>query len=185
MKRIYDSGAVERSDDDPFAPGTRTRGNDVGDGGSDGRDRRAIDWAAFSHAFTPTALRYRAIDVSVSTDKSRYEPGEPVAITVEFRNRLPFPIRIRTDSPNRWTWAVDGLRQASRVPKAVPERPAAFDFGRSERKRFRRRWPQRIRVTDDEWVPVDPGRYTIEVGLARDDASDRGLVDSTEIEIID
>lgn len=173
MKRIYDSRALERTDDDPFAP----------EESPDEPGPRTIDWAALSHAVAPTALRDRAIDVGVATEKRRYDPGEPVEIVVEFRNRLPFPIRLRTESPNRWTWAVDGLREASRVPRTVPDRPAAFSFARRERKRFRRRWPQRIRVADDEWEPVDPGTYTIGVRIACDDAADRGLVDTTEIEI--
>ncbi|SER67668.1 hypothetical protein [Natrinema salaciae] len=168
MKRIDESRTLER-DDEPFAPG--------GDGS------RTIDWAAFSHAFTPTALRYRAIDVSVSTDARRYEPGEPVDITVEFRNRLPFPIRIRTESPNRWTWAVDGRREASTVPRTVPDRPAAFSFARGERKTFRRQWSQRIQIADDEWVPVGPGTYAIEVRVSRSDAAARGLTDRTDVEI--
>jgi hypothetical protein len=176
MKRIYDSDALERTDDDPFAPERS---------GRDERGSRTVDWAAFSHAFAPRALRHRAIAVSVSTDKRRYEAGEPVEITVEFHNRLPFPIRIRTDSPNRWQWAVDGLRNASQVPRAVPDRPAAFAFARSERKCFRRRWPQRVQVADGEWEPVDPGSYAIDVRVTRDDASDRGLAAHTEIEIVD
>ncbi|QLK25842.1 hypothetical protein HYG81_17465 [Natrinema zhouii] len=175
MKRIDDADALERSDDDPFVPG---RESDDGIGGG-----RTIDWAAFSHAFTPRTLRHRAIDVSVSTDKRRYEPGESVEITVAFRNRLPFPIRIRTESPKRWVWAVDGDREASQVARTVPDRPAAFSFARSERKRFRRQWSQRIRVSDDEWEPVDAGTYVIEVRINRADATTRGLVARTEIEI--
>ncbi|ELY91166.1 hypothetical protein [Natrinema altunense] len=175
MRRIYDSRALERTNDDPFAPDE--------DEARDGP--RTIDWAAFSHAFMPTALRHRALAVSVSTDARRYESGDPVDITITFRNRLPFPIRLRTESPNRWLWTVDGLRAASKLPPAVPDRPAAFAFTRGERKTFRRQWPQRIQVADDEWEPVDPGTYTIAVRIARADAADRGLVDSTTIEITD
>ncbi|MBZ6496058.1 hypothetical protein [Natrinema longum] len=176
MRRIYQSRALERADDEPFAPGGLE---------DDEPTARTIDWAAFSHAVTPTAVRHRAIDVTVSTERRRYEPGDPVELRIEFRNRLPIPVRIRTESPNRWRWRVDGLREASQVPRAVPDRPAIFSFARNERKRFRRRWPQRIRVADDEWVPVDPGTYTIDVGVTRADASARGLVDRTEIEIVE
>ncbi|MFA9415066.1 hypothetical protein [Natrinema sp. HArc-T2] len=145
---------------------------------------RTIDWAALSYAVTPRALRHRAINVDVSTDKRRYEPGEPVDITVTFHNRLPIPIRIRTDSPNYWYWTVDGHREDSQVPRTVPDRPAAFSFARRERKRFRRQWHQRIQISDDEWRPVDPGRYTIAVGLTRSDAAARGLVDTAVLEIV-
>ena len=173
MKRIYDSRALERDADDPFAPAAS----------DDENARRAIDWDAFSHAFAPVALRTRAIDVTVTTDRDVYRPGQSVAIGIEFRNRLPFPIRLRTDSPERWTWAVDGIRAATRVPRAVPDRSAAFSFARSERKRFSREWTQRIRVSESEWEPVDPGYYAIAVRINRDDAADRGLVATTEIEI--
>ncbi|WP_254763325.1 hypothetical protein [Natrinema marinum] len=171
MSRRDDAGPLERTGEEPFASGT-----------PDGeRGGRSVDWAALSHALTPTRLRHRALAVTVSTNKRRYERGEPVAITVEFRNRLPVPLRLRTESPIRWTWAVDGDREASREPPALPDRPTAFDFARRERKHFRRQWSQRIRVAEDEWVPVDAGSYTITVRLTRDDAADRGLVDRTEI----
>ncbi|QLG50719.1 hypothetical protein [Natrinema halophilum] len=176
MKRIYESGALERTDDDPFTPDRRS---------NDEKSGRAVNWAALSHALTPTAVRRRAIDVTVSTDKRRYDLGEPVELVVSFRNRFPFPIRLRTESPNRWTWAVDGHREASQVPRAVPDRPAAFSFDRGECKRFRRTWPQRIRITDDEWKPVAAGTYTIEASITREDAAKRGLGDATEIEIRD
>ena len=152
---------------------------------SDERTRtRSINWMAASHAVTPRALRHWAIDVSVSTDKRRYEPGEPVDITITVRNRLPIPIRIRTDSPNYWYWTVDGHRAASLVPRPVPDRPAAFSFARRERKRFQRRWHQRLQVSEDEWTPVDPGTYTLAARFTRSDAAARGLVDSTVIEIV-
>ncbi len=172
MKRIDDSSALDRRDDDPFAPATH-----------DEKSRRTIDWGAFSHAVMPTALRTRAIAVRVTTTSETYDRGEPVGIIVAFRNRLPFPVRLRTDSPERWQWTVDGVPGASRVPATVPDRPAIFAFARGEHKRFRREWHQRIRISDREWEPVDPGSYTIGVRVNRTDADDRGLVDRTEIRI--
>ncbi|RQG99924.1 hypothetical protein [Natrarchaeobius oligotrophus] len=172
MRRIYDSDALERDDDDPFRPS-----------GRDEPASRSIDWAAFSHAFVPVGLRTRAIDVGVSTNRTVYEVGQPVRIEFEFRNRLPFPIAIPTDSPNVWTWAVDDASEADAVSRTVPDRSAAFSFARGERKRFRRTWCQRIRVDDDEWQPVGPGTYALEVRISREDAHERGLVDRTTIEI--
>lgn len=166
-------------------PPARGRDDSAGAHAADRPRSDAIDWAALSHALAPTALRCRAIEVTVETDRDRYDPGEPVGITVGFRNRFPVPIRLRTDSPTRWTWAVDGEQNASQVPRAVPDRPAAFDFARRERKRFTRRWPQRLRVADDRWEPVGPGTYSITAGIDRADAADRGLVDRTEIRIGD
>lgn len=174
---------MNRTDGSDALAGSDARPSESERGGSDDRRGRTVDWTAFSHAFTPRSVRHRAIEVTVSTDRRRYAPGEPVAIAVEFRNRLPFPIRIRTDSPKRWRWAVDGLPEASRVPEPAPDRPAAFSFARGECKRFRRRWPQRIRIADREWVPVEPDTYTIEAGINRDGADACGLVDRAEIEI--
>lgn len=175
MRRIYESRALERGDE-PFTP---SKADD------DKNSRRTVNWDAFSHAFMPKALRNRAIDVSVTTDRDTYELGEPVRIGLEFRNRIPFPVRLRTESPNVWTWAINGIEAASQVPRAVPERPDAFSFSRSERKRFRREWPQRIQVAPSEWESVDPGTYTIEVAIACENAEKRGLTDRTDIQIRD
>ena len=172
-KRIDDSDALERGSDGPFTPAA----------GDDRTARRSIDWAAFSHAFVPVALRGRAVEVSIATDRDVYDHGDPVAIAIEFRNRSPVPVRLRTDSPERWTWRVDGATAASRLERDVPDRPDAFSFARGERKRFGREWPQRIRVAEDEWEPVDPGTYALEARVNRADAADRGLVATTEIEI--
>ena len=172
-RRIDDSRALERDSDDPFTPAA-----------SDDRNaRRTIDWDAFSHAFMPVALRNRAIAVSIATDRDVYDRGEPVTVEIEFRNRLPVPVRLRTESPELWTWSVDGATAASRLEREIPDRPGAFSFARSERKRFSREWPQRIRVTEDEWEPVEPGRYVLEARISCPNATDRGLVDRTEIEI--
>ena len=171
-KRIDGSDALERDADDPFAPAT-----------SGDRNARAIDWGAFSHAFMPVAVRNRAIAVSIATDRDVYDRGDPVTVEIEFRNRLPVPVRLRTDSPELWTWAVDGATAASRVDRGVPDRPDAFSFARSERKRFSREWPQRIRVAEDVWEPVEPGRYALEARISCPDAADRGLVATTEIVI--
>ncbi|MDQ2049858.1 hypothetical protein RBH26_05115 [Natronolimnohabitans sp. A-GB9] len=172
MRRADDSRAVERDTDDPFTPAATDEGS-----------RHTIDWEALSHAFLPVAVRHRAIDVSITTDRDVYAPGDPVSIGIEFRNRLPFPVRLRTDSPEPWTWAVDGATAASRLERPIPDRPDTFSFARSERKRFRREWPQRIRIADDEWTPVDSGQYTLEAWINREDAADCGLVATTEIEI--
>lgn len=173
MKRIYDSRALERDADDPFTPSAS----------DDDASRRTINWDAFSHAFMPVALRTRAIDVTITTDREIYDPGQPVGIGIEFRNRLPFPVRLRTDSPNVWTWAVDGITAASTLSRDVPDRSGTVSFARGERKRFQREWPQRIRVAADEWEPVEPGSYILDTRISRTDADERGLVDRTEIEI--
>jgi len=173
MKRIYDSSALKRDTDDPFTPSAS----------EDENSRRAIDWDAFSHAFMPVTIRNRAIEVTITTDREVYASGHPVVIGIEFHNRLPFPVRLRTDSPKRWTWAVDGVTEASQVPRELPDRAGALSFARNERKRFQREWPQRIRVGERDWESVGTGSYTLEARISRADADEHGLADRTEIEI--
>ncbi|AXR78926.1 hypothetical protein [Natrarchaeobaculum sulfurireducens] len=144
---------------------------------------RTIDWSALSDAVLPQAIRCRAIDVTISTDRDEYRLGEPVSIDVTLENRLPVPIRLRTDSPERWYWAVDGHPAASCHPRGIPDRPSTIAFARGERKRFRRRWSQRLRVDEREWQPVGPGRYVLEAKIARDDAEARGLIGRCTVEI--
>lgn len=154
-RKIYDSDAVSRDDENPFVPG----------GGDAGRSR-SLRWDNVSHAFVPMALRYRAIDVTVETDRERYPAGDPVAIRVTFRNRVPFPIVLRTPTPVRWRWAVDGHENASAVESHRPDTgPERFTFDRSERKRFERRWDQSIEVVEGTWEPADPGEHTIEAWI--------------------
>lgn len=152
-------------------------------GPGSGVSPRTVDWAALSDALLPTAVRARAIAVSVSTDRDVYRVGDPIAFEVSLENRLPLPIRLRTDSPEVWTWAVDGDLAASRIPRRIPDRPGVIDFARGERKRFRRRWSQRVRTGEREWTPVEPGTYAVDVAVNREDAAVLGLTDRTEVSI--
>lgn len=144
---------------------------------------RTLDLGALGHALLPERLRTRAISVSIDTDCDRYRPGEPVTIEITLENRLPLPVRLRTTSPVGWHWRVDEYREGSAVSGPHSDRTGVISFDRGECKRFRRRWPQRIRVRDREWKPVEPGSYTLEARLDRPDAEARGLVDRTELEI--
>lgn len=175
MRDVHDTDAVHRDDDDPFAP------RDGGRGGR--RSRSAFDWRNVSHALMPTALRDRAISVSVRTNKRRYELEEPVLIRVRMANRIPFPVSIQTESPVLWTWAVDGVERASRLTEEPPDEPGLLRFGRSERKTFERRWSQRIRNLQGRWLPVDRGEYELSARINVDRAADRGLADETTITV--
>lgn len=174
MRKIYESRAIERDSDDPFTP------NETDD---DERRWRTINWAAFSHALLPVALRDRAISVDIDTDQETYAPGEPVRFAVTLRNHLPFPISITTRSPLRWLWSVDGIREGNHDPTPVPDDPARLDFHRGERKTFQRRWHQRIRDTDGTWEPVGRGEYRLRAGVDVDDADGRGLAAETTVRI--
>lgn len=172
MRRIYESDALV-ADDDPHTPTGRDR------------DRpRAIDWGAASHALMPTGLRDRALEVSVTTDRRVVRAGSPLTVRVKFRNRLPVPVRLVTDSPVRWRWAVDGVPAASELATAgPPDRRSTLDFARRERKTVTRTWRGAIRGRDGEWTPVDPGEHTIAAWVNVPDAADRGLRDETTIRI--
>lgn len=155
MRRIYESEALSRDDDNPFVP------SEDGD-----NDRyRSINWENASHAFVPRSLRSFAISVSIETNKARYAEGEPVAFRVEFRNRLPIPISLTTRSPVRWTWALDGVQEASYVEEAVPDETSTFQFSRAERKQFTRQWSQQFRMSPSEWSAAEAGEHTISVGI--------------------
>ncbi|MFB6146658.1 MAG: hypothetical protein ABEJ08_03125 [Halobacteriaceae archaeon] len=173
MRRIYESDALVR-DEDPHTP----RDEEDGSGG------RTINWGAASHALMPVRLRDWAVSVDVTTDREVYAPGETVGVRVRFRNRLPAPVRLRTASPVRWQWAVDGVVAASEFrPERPPDRPSTISFARAERKTFVRRWNQSIRRSRREWTPVDPGEHTLTAWINVPDAADRGLRAETTIRI--
>lgn len=174
MRRIYESRALAYDDEDPYAP---KRSDD-----DTGRSRRVVDWQAASHALVPVRLRRRAIDVSVATDSDTYAKDEPVHFEASFRNRVPFPIVLRTDSPVRWTWLVDGLDEASHVVE-YPTEASLFTFGRSERKTYRRSWPQRFRETPGSWVPAESGEHKLSIRVNARDSEATGLATETTFTI--
>lgn len=120
--------------------------------------------------FVPQWLASRAVAVSVSTDRERYEPGEPVDLTVEFRNRLPVPIEVETPRPRLWGWTVDGELEASDEPRFAGEGSGTFPFRPRERKRVHRRWDGRFKRSGDptRWEPAGPGAYEVVAFLALD-----------------
>lgn len=168
MRRIYESEALSRDDDSPFVPGEE----------EEGRNYRSINWDNASHALVPRWVRPLAIDVSIETNRNRYAPEEPVGFRVEFRNRLPIPISLSTLSPVRWTWALDGIEEASHVERAVPDEGATFRFDRAERKQFSRRWSQRFRESKSEWSLAEPGEHSVSVQVNTSRGAER-LSDST------
>jgi hypothetical protein len=168
MRRIYESEALSRDDDDPFAPNEaeNARGSHV-------------DWANVSHALFPSRLRARAIEVDVETDKQRYAPEEPVRFRATFRNRLPIPVTLVTETPLRWTWAIDDFVEASTVYEPPEPERSRFDFRRSERKRFHRSWPQRVREREDEWRAAAPGEHTLSVRIGAVDGAEHLTAETT------
>jgi hypothetical protein len=176
MRRIYESRALEYDEEDPHKPNRKGSDRD-GDRGS-----RTINWEAASHALVPRRLRALALGVEVETDSDVYGPEEPVNFRVTFRNRVPFPIWLETTSPVRWSWSIDGLEEASRLANH-PDDGGVFRFGRGERKRFRRRWPQRFRESHGTWRPAERGEHTLAVRINAPDADARGLRAETTFRI--
>ncbi len=173
MRDVLETNAVRRDDSDPFVPGE--------DGGR--RSRSAFDWPNVSHALMPTRLRDRAVSVSIRTNKPRYDPEETVHFRVSMANRIPFPVSLKTRSPVLWSWAVEGVEQATRLGEDRPDEPGLLRFGRSERKTFERRWSQRIQDLDGRWTPVEAGEYELSAWINVDGADGRGLADATTVTV--
>lgn len=178
MRRIYESDALGRDDDDPFAPG-RER-----DRSTRPQVMRWIDSTAWSRRLVPEWVRHRAISVSISTARAEVPVGDPVSFDVTLRNTLPVPLTIRTASPLLWQWDVDGHPEASHVEAIEPDGVSEWRFDRGERKRFTRRWQGMFRVAADEWRPAEAGEYDVGAGLTVEDAAEKGLYDRTTVELV-
>ena len=178
MRRIYESDALRR-EEYPFVPNERPddqKGPSVPDSGGAG----ILDYVL------PKAIRSRAIEISVSTPEPTYEVNEPIPIWVELHNGMPFGVSIRTRTPLLWSWEVDGHEEASEIDlHDPPAESQKYEFASGERKRFVKRWPQRIRVSESDWRQVPPGEYTIGAWLNVDDAEKRGLTAETTVEVVD
>ncbi|WP_254272121.1 hypothetical protein [Haloarcula marina] len=177
MRRIYESQALRRDDDDAFAP--RERGSEDAKPAA----MRSVPGAALSRLLVPSWLAHRAIRVTVETPETAFPEGTDVPIRVTLRNTFPIPISVRTATPRLWTWTVDGAPEGSRVPDDLPDEERVFTFDRGERKQFLRRWPGLFKVTDTEWEPADPGEYTIGAALDVEDAAEKGLAAETTVRI--
>ena len=179
MRRIYESDAVSRDDDDPFSPG-RER-----DRSTRPQAMRWIDSTAWSRRLIPDWVRHRALSVSVSTPRTEVPVGDPVHFTVTLRNALPVPLTVRTAAPLLWQWDVDGYPEASHLENTWNGDDSEWRFDRGERKRFSRRWQGMFRVAADEWRPAEPGEYAIGAGLTVDGAAEKGLYDRTTVRLVD
>jgi hypothetical protein len=178
MRRIYESDAVHRDDDDPGSPAER------------GRDTKPesikwIDSSAWSRRLMPNRLRQWAISVSIETPDSEYRVGEHVPFQVTMKNALPIPVTLATRSPLLWTWEVDGAREAVQFDdREPPAEERGFAFDRGERKRFRKRWDGMFQIAESEWERATPGEYTISAGINVDDAVGKGLYSETTVELL-
>lgn len=177
MRRIYESNAIHRDDDDPTAPPASA--------GPDGpQSIRSIDSTAWSRRLVPNALRYRAVSIRIVTPREVYTVGERVPFEVRMKNALPVPVTIETRSPLLWTWHVDGAKAGSRLDSPDPEGDGqGFHFDRGERKRFRKRWNGMFKISENEWEPAAAGEYTIGAGLNVENARGKGLYDELTVRL--
>lgn len=182
MRRIYESDALHR-DDDPHTP-SEAGGPRPGRTITANQNPSLIDWSRASHALMPTGIRNWAVSVTVETDRQVYDVDQPVGIRVQLRNRLPFPVAIRTPTRRYWDWSVDGRRRAEGEGyEDAPAEPSLLSFHRSETKTFTRTWYQRFRTTTDRWAPAEPGTYEVAAFVDVEEPGRRGLRATTEIEL--
>ena len=178
MRRIYESDALHRDDDEPGAPVERERDTKP-------RAMRSINAGAWTRRLVPTWFRHRAISLSIRVPKTEFEAGERVPFEVTMKNAMPFPVTLATRSPVLWTWSVDGFEEASKVSvRDPPDHRAGFEFDRGERKRFRKHWDGMFRVSESEWEPVDPGEYTLGAAINVEDPEGSGLADELTVTIL-
>ncbi|ELZ59961.1 MULTISPECIES: hypothetical protein [Halorubrum] len=178
MRRIYESNALHRDDEEAHAPSEKERQTKL-------QALRSVPSSTLSDLLIPRRFRHLPISVSVETDDDEYEVGEPVPFRVTLRNRLPVPISVPTVSPLLWEWTVDGNVEAAEVPiRDPPDEEGTLSFDRGERKEFRKRWDQLFRVSDSEWEPAGVGSYTIGAAINATDAEERGLTDETTVRIV-
>lgn len=177
MRRLYESGAVERDEENAFTPNPRDRETEP-------QAMRHVPGTTLSRLLVPNSLRYRAISVSIDTSRDTYREGEPVPFAVRMKNALPIPVELPTLSPVLWRWRVDGAPEASRIPlREPPNEKRGFRFDRGERKQFRKRWNQKFRISGAEWEPAGRGEHTISAALNVDEPEEKGLYDETTIRI--
>lgn len=129
---------------------------------------RRLSVASLLSSLVPTPLARRAIAVSVGTDREVYDRGDPVEITVEFKNRLPVAVDVPTPRQRRWGWSVDGELEATDERRYVRSKASTFAFRGGERKRVSVTWSGRFERTDGrhEFVLPEPGPHEIRAFVA-------------------
>lgn len=178
MRRIYESDALKRDDEETFTPNERGREHKP-------QLFRSLNASAWSDRLLPHWLRCRAVSVSIETPRTEFEQGEVIPFRVWMKNSLPLPVTVRTRSPVLWRWFVDDHEEASEVPlRDPPDESAKMRFDRGETVRFEKRWEQMFRVDDDEWRRAQPGEYTLRVAINVDSKNERNLSDETTIRIV-
>ncbi|MEZ3144224.1 hypothetical protein [Halobaculum sp. MBLA0143] len=174
MRRIYDSDAVDRDDDDPFAPGEREEARP--------RAARTVPVERVTRALFPATVRARMLRVRIDAPTA-VPAGEPVPFAVELHNPSPVPVSVETVSRLAWHWAVDGHREATHDPETPAAEPGRLLFDRGERKQFTRTWDGQFRVSHTEWEPAGVGTYTLSTAINVADPEAVGLTAETTVRL--
>lgn len=177
MRRIYESNALHRDDEETHAP--REHGRE-----SKPQAMRSVPSGTLSRLLVPHWLRYRAIDVAVEVPVDTVARGERVPFTVTLRNVLPIPLTVPVESPVPWCWSVDDHARASKVDE-LPEGRRGLRFDRGERKTFHRQWSGSFKVGSREWEPAEVGEHAIRVELTVPDAASKGLTATDTVRVVD
>lgn len=178
MRRIYESDALRRDDDDAFAPKEKNRKTEP-------QSFRSINAVAWSDRLVPHAIRCRAVSVRLALPRREFQQGETVPFRVTMKNSLPIPVTIKTTSPVLWSWSVDGYEEASHITlRDPPEETSKLRLDRGETLRFEREWSQMFRVSKREWEPASPGEYTLWAGINVDSEKTWNLTDEATIQIV-
>lgn len=177
MRRIYESDALKRDDDEPLSPRERERDTEP-------QSFRSLSGAAWSDRLLPHSIRKRSVSVRVATPDREFTQGADVPFVVTLKNSLPMPVTIKTSSRLLWRWAVDGHQSASHVQLDEPPAEAnKLRLDRGERRRIQRKWSGMFRISKREWEPAEPGTHTISAAINVDDPDGVNLADETTVHI--
>ncbi len=175
MRRIYESDALERDDDDPLSPRERDRDTKP-------QSFRSISGSAWSDRLLPHRVRKWAVSVTIAAPDQEFAPGQDIPFEITFKNRLPVPVTIKTNSSQLWTWAVDGHTGASRISLDEPSlEQNKLRLDRGERRTIRRNWSGMFRVSKREWEPAESGGHTIRAAINVDSPESANLADETMV----
>lgn len=175
MRRIYESDALSRDDDDPFAPDEQESTRP--------QAARSLPVERLVRALTTAGLRQRGLQVRIDAPDEVPAGDGQVPFVVELHNPLPVPVSVETVSPLRWWWAVDGHREAAHEPEEPPREPRRLVFDRAERKRFTREWDGQFRVSETEWEPARRGEHTLSAAINVADPDAGGLTAETTVRL--
>jgi len=174
MRRIYESDALARDDDDPFAPDEQESTRP--------RAARSLPVERLVRTLTTAGLRQRALRVRIDAPDT-VSVGDRVPFVIELHNPLPVPVSVETVSPLRWWWAVDGHREAAHEPAEPPRESRRLVFDRAERKRFSREWDGQFRVSETAWEPARRGEHTLSATINVADPAASGLTAETTVRL--